>query len=85
MVELAGLRLNEGRNQECLEIAKLVLDADPLRETAHRMIIQAYASLHNPSGMILQYRKYQETLMAELGIQPSSEMNTFFEQLLDAI
>jgi len=85
MVELAGLHLNEGRNQECLEIAKLVLDADPLREAVHRMIIQAYASLHNPAGMILQYRKYQDTLMAELGIQPSSEMNTFFEQLLDAI
>lgn len=84
MVELAGIYLNEGRNQECLEIAKTVLNSDPLRESAHRMIIQAYASLHNLSGMILQYRTYQETLMAELGIQPSSEMNAFFEQLLDA-
>jgi two-component SAPR family response regulator len=84
MVELASVYLNEGRNQECLEIARMVLNSDPLREAAHRMIIQAYASLHNPAGMVLQYRKYQETLMAELGIQPSSEMNTFFEQLLDA-
>jgi two-component SAPR family response regulator len=84
MVQLASLYLNEGRNQECLEIARIVLNSDPLREAAHRMIIQAYASLHNPAGMVLQYRKYQETLMAELGIQPSSEMNTFFEQLLDA-
>jgi hypothetical protein len=49
------------------------------------MIIQAYASLHNPTGMVLQYRKYQEILMAELGIQPSNEMSTFFEQLLDAL
>lgn len=84
MLELAGIYLNEGRHQECLEIAKIVLNSDPLREAAHRMIIQAYASLHNLSGMILQYREYQETLMAELGIQPSSEMNSFFEQLLDA-
>jgi two-component SAPR family response regulator len=84
MVELAGIYLNEGRHQECLEIAKIVLNSDPLREAAHRMIIQAYASLHNLSGMILQYRTYQEALMAELGIQPSTEMNTFFEQLLDA-
>ncbi len=83
MVELSGMYLNDGRHQECLEIARKVLDSDPLREAAHRMIIQAYASLHNPAGMILQYRKYQETLMAELGIQPSNEMNTFFEQLLD--
>jgi two-component SAPR family response regulator len=83
MVELASMHLNEGRNQECLEIARMVLQSDPLREAAHRMIIQAYASLHNPAGMVLQYRKYQETLMAELGIQPSMEMNTFFEQLLD--
>lgn len=83
LVELAGIYLNAGRNEDCLETAKRVLKSDPLQEAAHRMIIQAYASLHNPTGMILQYRKYQETLMAELGIQPSSEMNTFFEQLLD--
>lgn len=84
MVDLSSMYLNAGRNQDCLEIARIVLNSDPLREAAHRMIIQAYASLHNPTGMVLQYRKYQETLMAELGIQPSSEMNTFFEQLLDA-
>jgi two-component SAPR family response regulator len=85
MVDLASMYLHEGRNQECLDIARMVLESDPLREAAHRMIIQAYASLHNPTGMVLQYRKYQETLMTELGIQPSNEMSTFFEQLLDTL
>jgi DNA-binding SARP family transcriptional activator len=61
------------------------LSYDPLLEEAHRLAIQAYASLHDPVGMTLQYRQYQQLLMAELGLQPSSEMNALYEQLLDAI
>jgi DNA-binding SARP family transcriptional activator len=48
-------------------------------------MIQAYATLHDPAGMTLQYRQYQQIMMMELGLQPSSEMNALYEQLLDAI
>jgi LuxR family maltose regulon positive regulatory protein len=85
MVELAGLHLQGGQARTCLETAKLVLRSDPLLEAAHRLIIQAYASLHDRAGMTLQYRQYQQILMAELGLQPSSEINALYEQLLDAI
>ena len=85
LVELAGLYLQVGDAGNCLEIAREVLRANPLLETAHRLAIQAHASLHDPAGMTLQFRKYQQVLMVELGLPPSLEMSKLYEKLLDAI
>ncbi len=85
LVELAGIYLAMDRPRDCLMNASLALDSDPLMESAHRLMIQAYATLHDPAGMTLQYRRYQQALLIELGIQPSSEMNALYEQLLDMI
>ena len=85
LVELAGRYLQVGQVRECLSTARLVLSYDPLLEAAHRLIIQAYATLHDPAGMTIQYRQYQQILMKELGLPPSSEMNMLYEKLLDAI
>jgi two-component SAPR family response regulator len=65
--------------------ARMVLQSDPLLEAAHRLIIQAYAILGDPAGMTLQFRKYQQTLDAELGMQPSSEISNLYKQLLSKI
>jgi DNA-binding SARP family transcriptional activator len=83
LVELAGLYLKTGQARKCLGVANAALDVDSLLEAAHRLAIQAYASLHDPVGMTLQYRRYQQLLMTELGLQPSSEMNALYAQLLD--
>jgi two-component SAPR family response regulator len=85
LVELAGMYLQSGQARECLHTARLALHSDPLLEAAHRLMIQAYATLHDPAGMTLQYRQYQQVLMSELGLQPSSEMNALYAQLLDTI
>ncbi|NJC97649.1 MAG: tetratricopeptide repeat protein [Anaerolineae bacterium] len=85
LLELAGLYLQLDRPRDCLKTAKLALDADPLLEAAHRLMIQAYATLHDPIGMTLQYRKYQQILQVELGLEPSSEINALYERLLDTI
>jgi len=85
MLELATIYLEEGRTQECLNTARLVLQSDPLLEAAHRLIIQAYATLHDPAGMTLQYRQYRQSLEEQLGLQPSTEISNLYEQLLDAI
>lgn len=85
MVQLAGGYLQAGQAQACLETARLVLRRDPLLEAAHRLIIQAYATLHDPAGMTLQYRQYQQVLMSELGLEPSTEISLLYEKLLDTI
>ncbi len=85
MLELATLYLQEGQAHNCLNAARRILLSDPLLESAHRLIIQAYASLHDPANMTLQYRQYQQTLENELGLEPSLEISTLYEQLMATI
>jgi two-component SAPR family response regulator len=85
VLELAALYLQDGEIQECIRSARRVLQSDPLLEAAHRLIIQAYASLHDPANMTLQYRQYQETLENELGLSPSSEISDLYQQLMAEI
>jgi two-component SAPR family response regulator len=85
MLELATIYLQEGQAHDCLHVARRVLLSDPLLESAHRLIIQAYASLHDPANMTLQYRQYRQTLENELGLEPSLEISTLYQQLMAAI
>jgi two-component SAPR family response regulator len=85
MLELANIYLQDGRIQQSLTTARMILQFDRLLEAAHRLIIQAYATLHDPAGMTLQYRQYEQALDEELGLEPSSEISTLYEQLLAKI
>jgi DNA-binding SARP family transcriptional activator len=85
MIELASIYLAGGRVPECLSLARQILQHDRLHEAAHRLIIQAYATLHDPAAMTFQYRQYQQALEEELGLEPSTEISNLYEQLLDAI
>jgi two-component SAPR family response regulator len=85
MLELATLYLQNGQIHNCLNVARRVLLSDPLLESAHRLIIQAYASLHDPANMTLQYRQYRQTLEHELVLEPSVEISALYEQLMATI
>jgi ATP/maltotriose-dependent transcriptional regulator MalT/two-component SAPR family response regulator len=85
MLELANIYLQDGRIQQCITTARMILEQDTLLEAAHRLIIQAYATLHDPAGMTLQYRQYERALDEELGLEPSSEISTLYEELLAKI
>lgn len=83
--DLAEIYLSEGQVQECLNIAKRILQMDSLLEAPHRLILRAYAALHDPAGMSRQYQRYQKMLADEMGLQPSSEIITLYEKLLSGI
>ncbi|HSJ87585.1 MAG TPA: tetratricopeptide repeat protein [Anaerolineales bacterium] len=85
MLELANSYLQDGRTQQGLTVARMILQFDPLLEAAHRLIIEAYAILHDPAGMTLQYRQYEQALDQELGLEPSSEISTLYEKLMAKI
>ncbi len=85
LLELAEIYLSDGQVQACLSTAQRVLQTDTLLEAAHRLIIQAYASLHDPARMARQYQQYQKALADELGLQPSSEIVSLYEQLISNI
>lgn len=85
LYELAELYLRLNRGQDCLRLARELLALDPLQESAHRLVLQAHAALHDPAGLALQYRQYQEIIENELGVLPSQEMRTLYERLLTSI
>ena len=85
LLELGGIYLTEGQAQACLDTARRILQSDFLLEAAHRLIIQAYAALHDPAGMARQYQQYRRALADEMGLQPSSEIVSLYEQLTSEI
>lgn len=72
--ELAGRATREGRYGAAIDSALTAIQADPLRESAHRVLISAYLSEGNPSAGIRQYRQYCRRAQEELGIEPSTQM-----------
>ena len=57
------------------------VDGEPLRESAHRVLIKAYAAEGNPGEVIRQYRWCRQILLDELGVAPSSEMEELIRLL----
>lgn len=85
LLEAAELQLEDGQGQKCLDLAHELLELEPLLESAHRVILQAYAIQHNPAGLANQYHQYREILENELGMLPSREMRTLYEKLMTTI
>jgi ATP/maltotriose-dependent transcriptional regulator MalT/two-component SAPR family response regulator len=85
MLELSELHLQRGHTQHCLNMARELISLDPLMESANRVALQAYAAKHDPAGLALHYRQYQEILENELGMLPSLEMRNLYEKLLASI
>jgi DNA-binding SARP family transcriptional activator len=48
--------------------------AEPLRESAHRILIRAHLAEGNVGEAIRQYAIYRDLLRAELGIEPSGQL-----------
>ena len=85
LLEAAELHLELGQTQDCLALTRELLDLEPLLESAHRLILQAYAAQHDPAGLAHQYRQYQQILDNELGMLPSLEMRTLYQKLMTTI
>ena len=71
---LAERAIGEARYGQAIDIALTAIQADPLRESAHRMLIRAHAAEGNSSVAIRQYREYCRTVREQLELGPSREL-----------
>lgn len=85
LLELADLYLQQGQGLLCLGLAREVLGLEPLLESAHRLVLQAYAVQHDPAGLAAQYQQYREILENEVGMLPSLEIRSLYEKLMNTI
>ena len=78
---LAGRATADGRYGAAIDIALMAIQADPLRESAHRVLINAHLAEGNPTAGMRHYRNYCRRARAELGVEPSSQMRELAAEL----
>ncbi len=63
-----------GKLGQALEAGLAAVAGDPLRESAHRALINVYLAEGNPGDALRQYRLYRRLLAEKLGLEPSAQI-----------
>jgi DNA-binding SARP family transcriptional activator len=71
-----------GWYEEALEAALAAVAGEPLRESAHRRVIEAHLAEGNPGEALRQYDIYRRLLREELGLAPSDSLRQLLRPLL---
>jgi DNA-binding SARP family transcriptional activator len=65
---------------DAIEAGLAAVAGDPLRESSHRALIGAYLREGNHVQALRQYRQYRDELAVELGVQPTGQMASLFDE-----
>ena len=82
---LACAELAQDRPGSALAIALLAVRDDPLRESAHRLVIQAHLAQGNLAEAVLQYLRYHGQLWDDLRLRPSPSMEQLIQEIKPGI
>jgi DNA-binding SARP family transcriptional activator len=63
-----------GRHSEAAEVGLASLAAEPLRESAHRALIEVHLAEGNHVEAVRQYETYRQLARRHLGIEPTREL-----------
>jgi DNA-binding SARP family transcriptional activator len=69
------------RFSEATEVGLAAIAAEPLRESAHRALIEVHLAEGNISEAIRQYETYRQLVADHLGAEPSSELQRWHAQV----
>ncbi|HEU5469666.1 MAG TPA: AAA family ATPase [Actinophytocola sp.] len=81
---LSEARLAAGLPADAAVAAREVIDLDPFRESAHRLLMSVLAGGGNRAQALVAYEQCRQLLAAELGTDPSPETEALFLDLLHA-
>ena len=65
-----------------LQTALTAIDIDPIRETAHRIVIEIHIAEGNAASALRHYQRYRALLHRELGVTPSPRMTELAKILM---
>jgi DNA-binding SARP family transcriptional activator len=71
---LCALFTEAGRFSHATQAGLAAVSCEPLRESAHRALMRAYIADGNSAEALRQYRLYRGLMRAELGLEPSEQM-----------
>lgn len=72
MERLGRLERDAGRLEAAITLAMRVVALEPLRESAHRDLMELHVAAHAPGRALKQYETCKKLLARELGIAPSA-------------
>jgi DNA-binding SARP family transcriptional activator len=72
--ESVRLLIERGRLSEAIDLGLRAIAMEPLRESAHRLVIRAHLAEGNRAEALRQYRACADLLRQELGVAPSAQM-----------
>jgi DNA-binding SARP family transcriptional activator len=81
---LAGQLLAEERYLNALQTALAVTAIDPIRETAHRIVIEVHLAEGNTASALLHDQHYRQLLQRELGVLPSARLDQLVQGLTES-
>jgi len=80
-LEILCARLSSaGRHGEAIEAGIAAVNSEPLRESAHRVLIRAHLAEGNRCEAIRQFERYRSLLRHDLGLEPSPEIEALVPQ-----
>lgn len=79
---LAERLLAGGQYLGALKSALAAVAIEPIRETAHRLVIEVQLAEGNPASALVHYQRYRTLLHRELGVTPSPRMTQLASTLL---
>jgi DNA-binding SARP family transcriptional activator len=79
---LCGRLTRLSRFGPAIEAGLAAVAGEPLRESAHRTLIQAHLAEGNVAEAIRQYAEFRKLVRDELGVDPSSQMEELIPPLL---
>ncbi|HST84019.1 MAG TPA: BTAD domain-containing putative transcriptional regulator [Kineosporiaceae bacterium] len=71
-----------GRHEEALDMALTAVAGEPLRESAHRRVIEVHLAEGNQAEALRQYAIYRRVLRDELGLSPSEKIRQLLRSAL---
>lgn len=78
---LAKISFTDKSWSNALRFANQILQNDPYREDAHRLIMKIYAAQGKRSSVVEQFETLQSLLKKELGVHPAPETRKIFQEL----
>jgi DNA-binding SARP family transcriptional activator len=82
MEALSERMIAAGTLPQALEVALAVFAREPLRETAHRLMIRVHIADGNSFEAIRQYQLYERMTLTRIGLPPSAQMRELVSELL---
>ncbi len=78
---LVGILSNQANYEKAILYARRWLALDPCHEPVHRQLMRLYAQAGQQSAALRQYDLVRQTLQDELGVSPSDETSTLYDNI----